>query len=101
MAKRSVNLSDGSTVTVSLHGDEYLNWFETDSGEVILYSKARKRFEHPQITDDDLRPSGVAYAPAKGPSHSAALQPSVTRSELVKIWRDKRAKATAQPHPNR
>ena len=98
---RTITLSDGSTLIASLRGDEYLNWFETESGEIILYDKSHKRFEYPHILNGELKPSGVAYSSEKILPKSAALKPSVTKSQLQKIWRDKRTEAAKQRYRNR
>ena len=59
-AQKSFELETGETFQGYLKGDEHLNWIESDSGEVLLFSKERNRYEYAQIKDNELVASGIA-----------------------------------------
>jgi M6 family metalloprotease-like protein/uncharacterized repeat protein (TIGR02543 family) len=52
-------LPDGSTVTIQLGGDEFINWQESDDGYTVLFN-ADGYLEYAETSDDgDLKLSGI------------------------------------------
>ncbi len=90
--KRQFRQPDGTTFNGRVCGDEFLNWVETDQGDILLYATPRQRFEHAVIDAQELRPSGVAY----GDSISRGQVPPVDKAELKKLWKQKRSEAQQQ-----
>ena len=62
--KRTFTQPNGETVTYRLQGDEHLHWFESESGEIMLYSKKNKRIESAIIEENTLKASGQAISSA-------------------------------------
>jgi hypothetical protein len=81
---------DGTTFKGRAQGDEFLHWIETEEGEVLLFSKERRRFERAQIRSGQLRPSGVPFVPGTDAPESA---PRPDMESLYQLWNAKRSDA--------
>ncbi len=90
--KRTFTQPDGVQVTYRLQGDEHLNWMESESGDILLYSKKNKRLEFAEIRDNTLEASGIPFSEAgtvKSPSASAVKPPKISKEEL-RVLHEKR-----------
>jgi len=89
--KRTFTQPNGETITYRLQGDEHLHWFESDDGEIMLYSKKNKRIESATIESDTLKASGRAISHR---NRSATVKSSkrVTRDALFKLQQKRRDK---------
>lgn len=85
---QTFTLPDGSSFTGRMQGDEFLHWIETEKGEMLLFSKERRRFEHARIEAGKFMPSGLPFVPG---ADSPLPQPD--REELYRIWNAKRSAA--------
>ena len=96
--------NDGSKFKAKIKGDEWFNWVEDKSGNIIKYSKSNKRYEYAEVVEIngelDLVPSGVAVVTSSSESTSADTNtsanttiPKVDKELLYKIWKTKRKKA--------
>jgi hypothetical protein len=90
--KRQFQQPDGTTFTARQRGDEFLHWYETDEGEILLYNKKEKRFEYAEIKEKKLQPSGKAFGKEKVKKE----HPKVDRETLRRLWREKREEETAR-----
>ncbi len=72
-----------------LKGDEYLNWFESDTGEILLFNKQNKRYEYARIVNGALVPSGIE----KRAHTNKRSRPNLTAKEVRKLWKERREKA--------
>lgn len=72
---------DGKTFTGKFKGDEYLNWIETDQGDILLYHPKRQRYEFAETNTTDLFCSGRAY----DPTIKNSAQRSLTDIDLQQI----------------
>ena len=79
---------DGTAFAGRAQGDEFLHWVETEKGEILLFSKERKRFEHARIESGALKPSGLPFVPGE-----AVSVPAPERQELHRLWKSKRSEA--------
>lgn len=89
--KRVYTQPDGTEVTYRLQGDEHLNWMESESGDILLYSKKNKRLEFAEIKNNALQPSGVPFSKntaSKAPS--VAQRPQLSKKELAELHAKKR-----------
>lgn len=91
--KRQYTQPDGTTFNARIRGDEYLHWIETDDEEIVLYNKAKKRFEYAIIKDDRLQPSGETLKAADGAKRAPRLHPKPSKKELQILWKENRQKA--------
>lgn len=86
--KRTFTQPNGETITYRMHGDEYLHWFESENGDIMLYNKKNKRIESAVIKDGLLKASGHAFSPA---NRSAAQNTqAITREMLLELQQQRR-----------
>jgi hypothetical protein len=90
--KRQFTQPDGTVFTARQKGDEYLHWYETDEGEILLYNKKEKRFEYAEIKEKKLQPSGKAFGKEKVKKE----HPKVDKQALRRLWREKREEEAAR-----
>ena len=88
--KRMFKQPDGTTVPIRSQGDEYLNWIETDDGEILLLNKRKKQLEYAIIKDKKLKLSGEAFKSSKARKLAPRLHPKITKEELRQLWKEKR-----------
>jgi hypothetical protein len=91
--KRTFTQPDGTEVTYRQQGDEHLNWAESESGDILLFSKKNKRFEFAEIRDNMLEASGIPFsgaATAKSPSAAAVTPPKVSKEALRALYEKRR-----------
>ncbi len=81
--------SEGEHFYAQLKGDEYLNWFESDTGEILLFNKDKQRYEYAIIHNNMLVPSGIE----KQAHTKKRLQPNLTATQVRQLWREKRIQA--------
>ena len=93
---------DGTTFRAHIRGDEYFTWIETKSGDILLYSNERKRYEYAKVVKDNkgerLVPSGIKYLPLASAAMGVApylSQPS--KKKLYAIWKQRKE---ATPYHN-
>ena len=99
--KRMFKQPDGTDVPVRSQGDEYLNWIETDDGEILLLNKREKQLEYAIIKDKKLKPSGKAFKSPKARNNTPRLHPKITKEELRKLWKEKRKEEMLRRHGER
>ncbi|MEA3372484.1 MAG: hypothetical protein U9Q62_02215 [Campylobacterota bacterium] len=91
--KRQFQQPDGTTFTGRQQGDEYLNWIETEDGDILRFNKKQKRFEYAIIKEKKLMHSGEQYHPLDKMDKAAPLHPKITKDQLRKLWQEERKKA--------
>lgn len=85
---RSYTQPDGTSFKGTPKGDEYLNWIETENGDIVLYNKETKRYEQATVGEEALQTSGRSYRPDK---QAARRAPSRKQMEsLHALWLKKR-----------
>jgi len=87
--KRTFTQPDGTTITYRVQGDEHLNWVESESGDILLFSKKNKRYEYAQISNGTLKASGIPFS-ANTPLSANAAPARVTKEELSALHRKRR-----------
>jgi len=96
--------SDGTRFKAKIKGDEWFNWVEDKSGNIIKYNKKSKNYEYGKIVQQngelDLVPSGI---PVKNNPNKAIkatpMEGNITKIDkklLYKIWKSKREKALSK-----
>jgi small nuclear ribonucleoprotein (snRNP)-like protein len=85
--KKEFELSNGTTFSGHLKGDEHLNWIASDTGEILLFNKENNRYEYAVIKDNTLLPSGVEKN-----THKKTRASELTKERLHKLWKMKRDK---------
>ena len=88
--KRTFTQPDGTQVTYRLQGDEHLNWVESESGDILLYSKKNKRLEYAQIKNNTLEASGIPFSEADTAKPPSAVTPPKISKEELRVLHDKR-----------
>ena len=85
--KRTFTQPDGTEVTYRLQGDEHLNWMESESGDILLYSKKDKRLEFAEIKNGTLKASGIAFSKN---NMAASKRPKLSKEELIILHKKRR-----------
>ena len=87
----------GAKFKAYLRGDEYFSWWESEKGTVLFRNLESGYFEYAKISiiDDKekLVSTGVIFVVAEETSVSSARFSKMTKFNLGKIWRQKRADA--------
>ncbi|RUM66407.1 MAG: hypothetical protein DSZ03_01330 [Sulfurimonas sp.] len=84
----------GDSFRAQLKGDEYLNWFESDTGEILLFNKQQQRYEYAEIRNRRLLPSGIE----KRAHTKKRLRQSPTDKEVRALWKELRMQAAQRRH---
>ena len=95
--KRTFTQPDGTEVMYRLQGDEYLNWMESEDGDIVLYSKKNKRLEFAEIKNSTLQASGVAFSKKASSERTKISKEEL--SALHKKRRDERLSKMKSRHP--
>ncbi|RLA73111.1 MAG: hypothetical protein DRG24_01135 [Epsilonproteobacteria bacterium] len=84
--------NDGATFQAQMKGDEYLHWIETTGGSILIYNKKSKNYEHANIKNNALVPSGQAFRSASKQriQQSASFQKEISQEALSELWIKKR-----------
>ncbi|MCJ7764899.1 MAG: hypothetical protein MUP09_03055 [Thiovulaceae bacterium] len=88
--KRTFTQPDGTQVTYRLQGDEHLNWMESESGNILLYSKKNRRLEFAEIRGNTLKASGVPFSGAAAAKSASAVKPPKISKEELRVLHKKR-----------
>jgi len=91
--KRTFMQPDGTVVEYRAQGDEHLNWMESGSGDILLYSKKNKRLEHAEIKNNSLKASGVPFTKidaSNARSTSAITWSKPSKEELSALHKERR-----------
>lgn len=84
---------DGTTFKGKQRGDEYLHWIESDSGDIILFNKKSRRFEHAELVGDTLQANGDLFVHTEKKSSASGLHRRSDSEALKRVWMGKRYKA--------
>lgn len=87
-ATRTFTQADGTPFKAKAQGDEYLNWVETEDGDILRYNTQTKNYEFAEIKDGNLKKSGRIYKKraVQNGTKSASLKQNITRKDLKRIW---------------
>lgn len=89
--KRTLTQADGTTFQAKAQGDEYLNWIETDQGDILRYNTQTKNYEYAEIKNGNLQKSGRIYKhDSQAVSKSASFTKKISRDDLKQLWLQKR-----------
>ncbi len=91
--KRQFQQPDGTTFTGKQHGDEYLNWIESQEGDILIYNKKSKQYEYATIDEDGLSPNGQALRPSLKGRRATHLNRQSDDDKIRELWKKKRQKA--------
>ena len=91
--EQSFKQNDGTSFLGTLRGDEYLNWIQSDNGDVLLYNKKSKQYEYAIIKNDNLEPSGYKFNSQQALKKSPAFLLKVEKKSLLELYRIKKQKA--------
>ena len=81
---------DGSRFTGTLKGDEYLNWIESQHGDIVVFDKATHRYEAATVGKDALHPSGKLYRIDTAKKRKSAPRALSNQTALKTLWLKKR-----------
>lgn len=87
---REFKQSDGTTFNARAFGDQYLNWIETQNGDILKYNAKNQDFEYAYIEDESLKPSGYRYT--KNLKRLKKVKSRIDKEELYKLWNRRRTK---------
>jgi len=87
--KKEFELSNGETFSGHLKGDEYLNWIESDEGEILLFNRQSKHYEYAEIKDEELVPSGIEKNPD---TQKRTRSSELSKEKVYNLWKTKREK---------
>ena len=88
--KREFRQADGTTFKAKAIGNQYLNWFETDNGEVLKYNAVSKNFDYATIKENSLKASGTAYNKNSSKrARSMGHVNKINKEELYQLWNQK------------
>ncbi len=93
---RTYTQNDGSSFEAIPKGDEYLNYIETKSGDILLYNPKTKNYAYATIKNDQLVPSGKAYRDETAKRSNAFLHTTNISKEELGILRKHRIDALRQ-----
>ncbi len=85
--KRTFTQPDGTEITYRLQGDEHLNWIESESGDILLYSKKDKRLEFAEIKNGTIKASGIAFSKK---NMIASNRPKLSKEEIITLHKKRR-----------
>lgn len=86
--KRNYVQPDGTSFKGTPKGDEYLNWIESENGDVVLYNKTTKQYEQATVGEEALQTSGRCYHPEKQRVKQASSRKQA--ASLHALWLKKR-----------
>jgi len=88
---REFKQADGSSFVAKAHGDEYLNWIETDNGEILKYNHKSRNFEYAEIKNNQLKASGARYH-KENSKRVRTLRDikKLDKDSIYKLWKEKR-----------
>ncbi len=87
--ERTLIQSEGTTFKAKAYGDEYLHFFKTKNGDILVYNPKTKNYDYAEIKNDRLAPSGIAYKPQNTKSRKSvakAKTPTITNEQLRKLY---------------
>lgn len=58
---REFQNGDGTTFMAKAQGNQYLNWIETEDGEILKYNQLSSNYEYAKIEENSLKSSGTKY----------------------------------------
>lgn len=84
---------DGSVFKAKLQGDEHFHWIKLKSGNVAIYNRKNKQYEHAKIEKNkrgnyELVPSGRKVTQSSNRSNNTSIH-KVNRAQLQEIWHRK------------
>ncbi len=92
--QREFTQSDGSRFKARAVGDQYLNWLETEDGEVLKYNIKSKNFEYAIIKNYGLKASGTRFQQTVSKrTRSITRVNKIDKKELHQLWAKKRKEA--------
>lgn len=91
--KRQFQQPDGTTFTGKQHGDEYLNWIESQDGDIVIYNRKSKQYEYATIDEDELNPNGEALRPSYKGKRATHLNRQDDDDKIKQLWEKRRQKA--------
>lgn len=97
--KKTFHQNDGSVFSAHIKGDEYLNWIETDTEDILLFNKKNNQYEHAVIKDNELKPSGDSFVPSSAHKKAALLDKKLKKNQLRELWEKKRQEAFQKRKP--
>lgn len=94
----TVRQPDGSTVTLTLHGDEYYNYTTTSAGFTVAFNAEAQRWEYAALAEDgSLVPNGeIASDKRVSVSGVKGLRPIVSEAETSSMKKARRHLKTGQ-----
>lgn len=81
--KRRYVQPDGTTFHATPKGDEYLNWIQSEEGEILRFNRKSRNYDYAVIANSALRASGIAYK--KEVVRSKSIQ-RINHEELRELW---------------
>lgn len=91
--KRQFQQPDGTTFSGKQRGDEYLNWIESQEGDILLYNKKSRQYEYATIDEDGLSTNGQAVRPSIKGRRAIPLNRQDDGDKIRALWEKKRQKA--------
>jgi len=99
---RDFKNGDGTTFKAKAKGDRYLNWIETEDGEILKYNQESKNFEYAKIEKDQLKVSGEKYEKSSSRKVKSFISKDrVQKIDLYNLWRERRVQILGKRENNR
>jgi len=91
---REFKNADGTTFKAKAQGNQYLNWIETVTGEILKYNSESKNFEYAKIEGDILKASGARYEKKNSKrARSLAHITKIKNQDIYKLWKKRKIDA--------
>ena len=85
---------DGTTFMAKAHGNQHLNWIQTQDGEILKYNEQTKDFEYAKIEHNSLKASGIRYVKSNSKrARSLGHINKLFMQDLQKLWKLKHQEA--------
>jgi len=91
---REFKNADGELFKAKAQGNQYLNWIETEDGEILKYNTQTQNFEYAKIENKSLKASGARYEKSNSKRlRSLAHIPKLKNREIYELWQIRREEA--------
>ncbi|MEA3227490.1 MAG: hypothetical protein U9P38_00295 [Campylobacterota bacterium] len=96
---RDFKNGDGTVFKAKAQGNQYLNWIETDDGEILKYNQESKNFEYAKIIDNSLKASGTRYEKNNSKrARSLGRINKIDYEDIYKLWKKREKEVLLRRH---
>jgi hypothetical protein len=82
--------SNGTSFLGKAQGNQYLNWIETQEGNIVVFNQQTKNFEYAIIKNDMLVPNDIQYSKSRT-KEDRNISNRYLLPDIYTLWRKKQA----------